>query len=664
MKFWIKSGDGKIQLAPYKGGIDGYEVVGSERLIETCIIPESYKGKPVVSIDNLAFKDRYILKELFIPDSVIYIYEGALNKLMSLEHVRVPLGTAPETLARILPENDMLKVFYGTSGFSRDNATEEEEDDGGKTLVEEEDVEEERVPEHTIYVCSPERDMYKVNQNKWRFRLMQWLKILAFFLPTIIAIIVPFDIFNAETGHYLNIVAKDSIGLGWTITLYVIYCIVALLVGICFTSEMLHKEKYIDRTTTEGTKPYKTAAMVIASISAIIIAFNLTYILPNIGKDKITFAGGNVNEIFYLHTSESIVLQEPVRDNDEYEDYYTKYTFKHWNINGQQYLAGEEYNPVGWERAEAEFEVVDYATLTISTSNAQIRVDYDQITDTRTSGDIEIALGTEVTLSVTYSYNNAKAFQVNSKDASNPYIFVMEKHTYAYAKSVSDGCLVEGTMVTLADGSQRAVEDLAVGDEVLIFNHLTGKLDTAPVFINAHAMQEAKEYDVVTLTFSGGETLEIVEEHAVFDKTDGKYAYINKHNAKSFIGHSFAAIKDGKIGESVLVDVAIDSRTTKIYNPVSDVHVNLVAGGLLTNSACTIDMFEYSEDMSYDKKAMERDIAEYGLYGYDVFEDYISYSAYESFPLRYYKVAVGKGLCTFEEVMVLIRYYLSDTTAR
>lgn len=657
MTFWVKCGDGKIQLAPYKGDKNRYEVVGCSRYMQSCIIPESFRGKPIVSIDSTAFDKSSIINEIFIPDSIKYIYKGALSKLPLLKRARVPLCVSSEMIKELFYD-ESIEVFYGTKGFE-----EEVDDGGGKVFIEDAD-EDEVTAGHRIHILMPHENIYKVNQNKWRFRLMQAFKIAAFFLLTVIAAIVPFDIFNARTGHYLNIVAKGSIGLGWTITLYVIYCIAALIIGISFTSEMLLKEKYIDRNTTRGTKPYNIASVIIATVGLAIISINLAFILPNIGKEKITLAGGNVNEIIYLGEDETVSLPTPIRDNDDHKTHYTKYTFKCWDIDGRYYNAGAEYNPTGWERAEAVFEVVDCATLSVSTSNAQIRVDYGTMTETLTDGEIEIPLGTEVTLLATYTYNNAKELDVNSKEVSNPYKFVMEAHTYAYAKSVSDGCFVEGTMVTLADGSTKAVEDLVVGDELLIFNHLTGKLDTAPMFINAHALQEPEEYEVISLTFSGGERLSIVDEHAVFDITDGKYAYINKYNANGLIGHAFAATNIDGVGETTLVDVKIERRLTRIYNPVSEVHVNLVAGSLLTNSACTVDMFEYADDMSYDKEAMQSDIAKYGLYDYDVFSDYIPYAAYEAFPLRYYKVATEKGLCTFEDVIVLITHYLNDTTVR
>lgn len=49
-----------------------------------------------------------------------------------------------------------------------------------------------------------------------------------------------------------------------------------------------------------------------------------------------------------------------------------------------------------------------------------------------------------------------------------------------------DKCLAEGTMITLADGTQKAVEQLTGNEKLLVWNLLTGEFDIAPmVFIDS-----------------------------------------------------------------------------------------------------------------------------------------------------------------------------------
>lgn len=48
----------------------------------------------------------------------------------------------------------------------------------------------------------------------------------------------------------------------------------------------------------------------------------------------------------------------------------------------------------------------------------------------------------------------------------------------------------------------------------------------------------------------------------------------------------------------------------------------------------------------------------YGTYSYDVFQEYVSYEEYIAFNGAYLKVAVGKGLTTFDEIINMINRYL------
>ena len=50
-----------------------------------------------------------------------------------------------------------------------------------------------------------------------------------------------------------------------------------------------------------------------------------------------------------------------------------------------------------------------------------------------------------------------------------------------YAKWNTQSCVAEGTMITLADGSQIAVENLTGNELLLVWNLFTGTFDIAPI---------------------------------------------------------------------------------------------------------------------------------------------------------------------------------------
>ena len=74
-----------------------------------------------------------------------------------------------------------------------------------------------------------------------------------------------------------------------------------------------------------------------------------------------------------------------------------------------------------------------------------------------------------------------------------------------------------------------------------------------------------------------------------------------------------------------------------------------------------VNYFEYDPDLKYNEESMQRDIEKYGLYSYADFSKYISEAAYNSSPSVYLKVAVGKGMITFEQILDVIEYLLAGS---
>lgn len=230
----------------------------------------------------------------------------------------------------------------------------------------------------------------------------------------------------------------------------------------------------------------------------------------------------------------------------------------------------------------------------------------------------------------------------------------------------ADLCLVEGTLITLADGTKKKVEDLTVNDNLLVFNHETGKWDTAPFMLMVHAKTPANYHRVVELRFSDNSILRIAYEHGLYDKDLNKYVFISEYNARDFIGHSFVTSKynNGEVVTSTtkLVDVTVRTECVRIFNPVSTWHVNVVANDFLTTSPYMANFFEYDQTMKYDEKLMQEDIEKYGLYTYDDFKDYIPETSFAVFPYSYFKVAIGKGISTFDNILNLLSHALNPDT--
>ena len=301
-----------------------------------------------------------------------------------------------------------------------------------------------------------------------------------------------------------------------------------------------------------------------------------------------------------------------------------------------------------------------YTVSVTSLSNASVTVDGTS----RSQGWSELReSGTSITVQASYSQNNSRSLKVGSNswsDTSSHTVTISGK-TDISASSSGGGCLVEGTLVTLADGTKKAVEDLKAGDLLVVFNHETGKYDVAPLLVNTHATAEADYYTVISLYFSNGEVLKIADEHAVFSKTANKYVYINADNAYEFIGHEFVSsvYENGEVVSKIVTlnNVTLAKEYTRIFTPVSAWHMNLVGNDMLTLSGRTTNFFEYDETMKYDEEKMQADIEKYGLYTYEDFADYVPEEVFNAFPFKYFKVAIEKGEYTWEELMFLISEY-------
>ena len=189
-----------------------------------------------------------------------------------------------------------------------------------------------------------------------------------------------------------------------------------------------------------------------------------------------------------------------------------------------------------------------------------------------------------------------------------------------------------------------------------------------PLLVNVHAYQERELENVINLTFDDGTTLRIVGEHGLFDVDLNEYVYINEDNFLEVINHRFVAttIENGEIKTKyvTLINTEITSEFIKVYNPASVWHLNLVANDVLTLSAGMVNFFEYDENMKYVEESMQIDIEKYGLYTYDDFAEYVSEEVFNAFPFKYFKVAVGKGLITYEDILELIEFYNSSNSIK
>lgn len=156
-------------------------------------------------------------------------------------------------------------------------------------------------------------------------------------------------------------------------------------------------------------------------------------------------------------------------------------------------------------------------------------------------------------------------------------------------------CLIAGTLITLADGSTKPVEDITYDDDLLVWDFFNGCFASAkPRWIKIK--QTAEVYN--KLTFDNGATLGLVGEGG----TQGYHRIFNKQ-ACCFTHTGVPETPDGTItfaedkSEPMLVSQELVNDTVDYYNIITDKHFNLFANGILTSCKCS-NMYRI-EDMKY-----------------------------------------------------------------
>lgn len=228
-----------------------------------------------------------------------------------------------------------------------------------------------------------------------------------------------------------------------------------------------------------------------------------------------------------------------------------------------------------------------------------------------------------------------------------------------------ESCVAKGTLITLADGSQVPVESLTGSERLLVWNLKTGSFDTAPIlFIDS---EPYKHYDIINLYFSDGTHVKVIDEHAFFDFNLNKYVYL-RSDASNYIGHYFnkqVVDENGNLAWArvQLTNVTITNEYTMAYSPVTETHLCLYVNGMLSMPGGIeglVNTFEVDGDtMQIDQAKYLEDVETYGLFTYEEF--------YELYPVPKYmfdavdganlKVALAKGLITYEEISYLIERY-------
>jgi hypothetical protein len=166
-------------------------------------------------------------------------------------------------------------------------------------------------------------------------------------------------------------------------------------------------------------------------------------------------------------------------------------------------------------------------------------------------------------------------------------LYVIDGSNYVHSIPVTDAwevaygpCLVAGTLMSLADGSQKKIEDVTHNDVLSVWNFDLGEPSEArPLWVKQ--AQTANDYTL--LKFSNGTELRTVGHH-IFNKQAGEFTRITTDDTP------MGTITVNEHGEEItIVSKELIKETVNYYNIWTQYHLNAYANGVLTgNRYCNI----------------------------------------------------------------------------
>ena len=177
-------------------------------------------------------------------------------------------------------------------------------------------------------------------------------------------------------------------------------------------------------------------------------------------------------------------------------------------------------------------------------------------------------------------------------------------------------CFPEGTLVAMADGSQKRIEDIDYDDDLLVWDFDNGKMSSSkPVWIKKP--QVATKYNL--LKFSDGSELRTVKRHRIFNKEEGRFTYTMEDETP--LGTT-TLNAEGK--EVSLISKEVVEQPVVYYNLITANHFNCFASNVLTsnrfNNLYPISDYKFVKD--------NRELTPYSEY-----ENFVSRDWYEKLRL-------------------------------
>ncbi len=235
--------------------------------------------------------------------------------------------------------------------------------------------------------------------------------------------------------------------------------------------------------------------------------------------------------------------------------------------------------------------------------------------------------------------------------------------TYVFDSNTSkknELCVTSDTLISLADGTQKRVDEVTADDILLTWDFHTGTYAAAPASILFYHGDDI--WTVTTLNFSDGTSVRMINDHGFFDTSVNNFVYITPENADEYLGHSFIKANGDDYTEVTLVNYSVADEYTGSYSIQTAFYNNFMVEGMLSVTPPAyegwFDYFNITDDMIYDEDHMAEEIAKYGLTPYEEYAHLVTYEQFMAFNGQYLDILIGRGVLTKAQVIELIGEYV------
>lgn len=216
--------------------------------------------------------------------------------------------------------------------------------------------------------------------------------------------------------------------------------------------------------------------------------------------------------------------------------------------------------------------------------------------------------------------------------------------------SATGFCLVKGTLVTLADGSTKKIEDITYNDLLLVWNYETGTYTYEyPIWIE----QGKTTNHYQKTTFSDGTVLKTVGQHGVFSKDLNQF--VSVHDSENFkVGTEIAKLNANNEIEYVkVVSIETIDEPVEYYHVVSTRYYDIIANNVITTDGTVIlsNLYDFGKNITWEN----RDYDELELYDYSLFSDVMPYYMFKGL-----RVEEGKVLSAYLDFETFKNYLLHN----